>query len=302
MKLFIFVTLFSIFFSSFALAVVWYPLPKEAHDFGRKYPEAQSLLYAFDYGHALVYERLLINRGMIVDQEKFEKDLLKEVIKILKNPPTVKMEETDIAPYYVFMFPLTVDLFDWSHMLHQFVFDVMVSDLDRQTEMKDRINEIFKQYKANKAVAITDKCKSMLFMDGHYFSKSFRRNYPSFNLLIWSYHWFQVRLYEDLMAATEEKRDANIKKTIKDFWQLISDLPDSAEFDMMPDVFLVAPTFTKLSPEIAAAFNNNHMLHDVVTDILVSDKVEYNKIKTEGIRFGRMGLDPKAFSSETCKL
>lgn len=293
--------LFIILFSTnHSKAVVWYPLPQEAYTFGKKYPEAQNLLYAFDYGHALVYERLLLNRGFITDPEKFEKELLQEVLQILKNPPTVKMEETDIAPYYVFMFPLTVDLFDWSHLLHQFVLDVMSSDLDRANEMKTRIDEVFIQYKSNKSIAITDVCKSMLFMDGHYFSKSFRRSFPSFNLLIWSYHWFQTRLYEDLMAGTEEKRNSNIKKTLKEFARLVSDLPDSAEFDMMPEVFKVAPTFSKLFPKIGASFDNNHMLHDVVSDILISDKVDLNKIKTEGIRFGRMAQDPTAFSSAAC--
>ena len=46
----------------------------------------------------------------------------------------------------------------------------------------------------------------MLFMDGHYFSKAFRRTYPSFNLLIWSYHWFQIRLYEALLSEAAENR------------------------------------------------------------------------------------------------
>jgi len=43
-----------------AHAVVWYPLPGEAYAFSRKYPEAQRLLFAFDYGHALVYEKFSI--------------------------------------------------------------------------------------------------------------------------------------------------------------------------------------------------------------------------------------------------
>jgi len=33
------------------------PLAPEAYAFGKYYPEAQHLLFAFDYGHALVYER-----------------------------------------------------------------------------------------------------------------------------------------------------------------------------------------------------------------------------------------------------
>ena len=294
---------FMLVFSSLVKAeTVWYPLPQEAYSFGKAYPEAQKLLYAFDYGHALVYERLLINKGKITDPELFEKELLVDIFKILKNPPDVKNDEGDIAPNYVYQFPLTITLFDWSHMLHQFVLDVLATSVDRGDGMKNRINELYTQYKANKPIAITEVCKSMLFMDAHYFSKSFRQNYPSFNLLIWSYHWFQIKLYEALMAPTKDQRDANVKKTIKDFWQLVSDLPDSADFDMMPETAKEAPTFAKMFPKIPGAFDNNHMLHDIVSDILTSDKVPMAKIKTEGMRFSLMDLDPEAFKSTSCGL
>jgi hypothetical protein len=292
---------FLLMFSSVLKAeTIWYPLPKEAYSFGKLYPEAQRMLYAFDYGHALVYERLLINKGKISDPEKFEKDLLKDIFAILKNPPDVKNDEGDIAPNYVYAFPLAINLFDWSHMLHQFVFDVLATSEDRGESMKARINQLFDQYKANKALAITEKCKTMIFMDGHYFSKSFRQNFPSFNLLIWSYHWFQIKLYEDLMAPTKLERDANVQKTIKEFWEMVSDLPDSADFDMMPEVSKVAPTLAKAFPMLPGAFDNNHMLHDIVSDILTSEKVPMNKVKEEGIKMGLIDLDPEAYRSNNC--
>ena len=279
---------------------VWYPMPAEAYQFGRKYPDAQKLLYAFDYGHALVYERLLHNRGKITNPQEFEKKILAEVLAILKNPPNVKVEEDEIAPVYVYTFPLTVNAFDWSHMLHQFVLDVLATSPDRGKKMRDRVNEIFTKYKANHLLAITDVCKTMLFMDGHNFSKAFRRTFPSFNLLIWSYHWFQIRLYEDLLKPTEMERNFAVKKTVGEFWALISNLPDSAEFDMMPDTATEAPTLAKLFPRIPPAFDNNHMLHDIVSDILVSSRVADSDIRKEGVRTARMAQDPDAFRSNIC--
>jgi len=293
--------LISALVSSAAVAeVIWYPLPPEAYKFGQKYPDAQRLLFAFDYGHALVYERLLLNKGNIQDPVKFEQQILSEIMAILKNPPNVKVDESDIAPTYVYTFPLTLNLFDWSHMLHQFVLDVLAISQDRGKGMVDRINELFVQYNANKPVAITDVCKTMLFMDGHYFSKEFRRNFPSFNLLIWSYHWFQIKLYEALMKPTQAQRDQEVKKVVAQFWDLVSDLPDSAEFDMMPETAKEAPTFAKMFPHIAPAFDNNHMLHDIVSDILTSSKVPMANIRAEGFRFGRMAQDPSAFKSAEC--
>lgn len=278
----------------------WYPLPAEAYKFGELYPKAQQLLFAFDYGHALVYERLLQNRGQISNPKEFEKKLLNDVVLILKNPPHVKVDESDISPKYVYTFPLMVDAFDWSHLLHQFVLDVLATSKDRHAGMNKRINVLFNEYKANKPLAITEVCKTMLFMDGHYFSKDFRRQYPSFNLLIWSYHWFQIKLYEALMLPTRAERDLAVQKTTDDFWQLISDLPDSAEFDMMPETKKEAPTFFKAFPLISASFDNNHMLHDIVSDILTSSKVLQNNMRQTGLEFARMAIDPDAFKSNHC--
>lgn len=280
--------------------VVWNPRPPEAYKFGQLYPEAQHLLFAFDYGHALVYERLLANKGNIPDQEQFEKDLLRDIIAILKNPPVVKVDEEDIAPAYVYKFPKIITLFDWSHLLHQFVLDVLATSTDRGPRMVARVNELFAHYKNSPRVAITDVCKTMQFMDGHYFSKAFRRNFPSFNLLIWSYHWFQIKLYEALLKPSRAERDQAVKDTVKEFWDLISDLPDSAPFDMMPETAVEAPTFARLFPRIPSAFDNNHMLHDIVSDILVSNRIPDNQMRAEGMRMAEMALDPNAFKSNIC--
>jgi len=280
--------------------VVWNPRPPEAYKFGELYPEAQRLLFAFDYGHALVYERLLLNRGKIEDPEQFEKDLLRDIIAILRNPPSVKVDEDDIAPAYVYKFPKIITLFDWSHMLHQYVLDVLATSVDRGPGMVRRVNQLYSHYNSLPRIAITDKCKTMQFMDGHYFSKAFRRNFPSFNLLIWSYHWFQIRLYEDLLKPTRAARDLAVKKTVKEFWALISDLPDSAPFDMMPETAVEAPTLARLFPRIPAAFDNNHMLHDIVSDLLVSPRVSEEQMRAEGMRMADMALDPEAFKSNIC--
>lgn len=294
--------IFLLFFISISTnaAPTWYPLPPEAYKFGQMYPKAQQLLFAFDYGHALVYERLLQNRGQITNPQEFEKRILTDVLAILKNPPTVKVDEDDIAPKYVFTFPLMVNTFDWSHMLHQFVLDVLATSKNRGDGMNRRVNELFTDYKNNKFLAITEVCKTMLFMDGQYFSKDFRRQYPSFNLLIWSYHWFQIKLYEDLLKPTQQQRDLAVQKSVDDFWQLISDLPDSADFDMMPETRTEAPTFYKNFPLISASFDNNHMLHDIVSDILTSSKVSIEDMRPAGVQFARMAMDPIPFKSNHC--
>lgn len=156
------ILILSLFISCFAQAgVVWTPRPPEAYKFGQLYPDAQRLLYAFDYGHALVYERLLLNRGKIQDPEQFEKDLLRDIMAILKNPPSVKVDEEDIAPLYVHKFPKIITLFDWSHMLHQYVLDVLATSPDRGGGMVRRVNELYTHYNSLNRIAITLKSKSL---------------------------------------------------------------------------------------------------------------------------------------------
>ena len=285
--------------STFA-EVIWHPLPAEAYQFGKLYPEAQKILFAFDYGHALVYEKLLQNRGKITDPEKFEKELLEKVFYILRNPPSVKTHESDIAPNYYYLFTKTVTVFDWSHLLHQFVLDIMATSVDRNEGMKKRVYEIYNEYLANKRIAITPVCKTMEFMDGHYFSKAFRRQYPSLNLLIWSYHFFQIKIYEALMEPTRAARDEAVKNTLNEFWKLIENLPDSADFVMMPETATEAPRFAKMFPGIPSAFDNNHMLHDIVSDLLNSPKVEFSNLRSEASQYASMAMDPEAFRSATC--
>ncbi|MEK6579117.1 MAG: hypothetical protein AABZ55_07810 [Bdellovibrionota bacterium] len=297
---------------------VWYPLPPEAYQFGKKYPEAQNLLFAFDYGHALVYEELLLNVAKIDNPEKFEKDLLSQIIAILKNPPATKVDESDIAPNYVFTFPLALNLLDWSHLLHQFVFDILVTTPDRGDVLKAKVGAVVSKYKENSHVVITDVCKTMQYMDGQRvskdgqkalkeleveegarsYSKAFRRKFPSFNLLIWSYHWFQIRLYEDLMKSTEKEQSEAVALTVKTFWEMISNLPESADFDMMPETAKVAPGFAKMFPKLAASFDTNHSMHDIISDILVS-KLVINK-RNVGMGIARMARDPEAFRSKEC--
>lgn len=293
---------FCLFFVEPAFAsAAWNPLPPEKFQFGKmgkKYEEAQILLFAFDYGHALVYEKLLLRKGKPLENpKKFEKEILDAIQKILKKRSVrTKQDEADIAPNYVAQFSFAVSLFDLSHLLHQFVFDVLASSPDRGQKMIDRVNQIYADYRKYKTIVLADKCKSMMFMDGHKFSKTFRKKFPSFNLLIWTYHWFQIKLYEDLMKPTKEERDQGVAETVDLFWEYISDLPGSAPFEMMPGMFEDAPTFSKTFPRIAASFDVNHMLHDIVSDILVSDKVLPEEVMDVASDMAAMAQDPKAFA------
>ncbi len=291
-------------FNSLSFASAWTPLPPEAYKFGREFKEAQNLLFAFDYGHALLYEKLITLQGVDsippqprqVDFAKIEDETLKQVFQILKNPPNQKVDEEDIAPQYTYYFAWLNNLFDWSHLLHQFAFDMMATYPGDYARINSRIKEIAKKYSSNTRVAIPMSCRKMDLMDGHYYSKEFRKVMPRYNQLIWAYHWFQMKLYDDMLLPTLAQQKAAVRKSLDQFWQLVSNLPTSSGFEMMPMASEVAPNFYKIYPEIAWSFDANHMAHDIINDILVSRVVPVDKKAQEGFKAAQIVLDKTKFS------
>jgi hypothetical protein len=101
----------------------------------------------------------------------------------------------------------------------------------------------------------------------------FRRQDPKFNGLLWSYHWYQMVVYDALLAATDATgRHQNVDAATAHFWALIANPPSNMP-TTMPLAAAVAPRFAARYPEAAIIFDNLHSLHDVVADILASPKV-----------------------------
>jgi hypothetical protein len=108
----------------------------------------------------------------------------------------------------------------------------------------------------------------------HYpFSTSFRRGYPKANGLVWASHWLQLALYEPLLLSrTPEQRRAGIDTTVMRFHAKLDNAPAGFPVEM-PTPPAIAPELVRLHPEVAAIFDNLHMLHDVVADILTDRSV-----------------------------
>src|SRR5690606_8874345 len=118
-------------------------------------------------------------------------------------------------------------------------------------------------------------------MDGQYYSLAFRQRYPKFNGLIWAYHWLQVGLYEPLLVhGNVTSRTAGVTATVGRFWQMLEDAPTTMPY-LMPMTAAVAPEFAARYPEAAIIFDNLHMMHDVISDILASQDVPVDGKRAE---------------------
>ncbi len=239
------------------------------------YPEAARLFNAFDYGHAVLYERLYTDRAKAAP--KLEKEYRYLTTDLLVRPPRFAVAEEVVMPAYAKLAWRAKLMFDWAHILHRQIYDAYADERLTPTRRDALIEQLTDYYLSNRKYAFTDKPKSMALMDEQYFSQTFRKAYPKFNGLIWAYHWLQVGLYEPyLEGQTEAERKAGVQATLARFWSMLED-PPSRMPKVMPMASAVAPRFSAAHPRAAVIFDNLHMTHDIISDILTADTIPHDR-------------------------
>jgi hypothetical protein len=240
--------------------------------FRDRFPKVDALFNAFDYGHAILYETLWRQpnaRISLLDSARFQFITR----KLLRDPPNVPLDESAIGPNWVKLAPEVAQMFEWAHLFHRQVYDVWSDDRLDPAQKDAQVARLMRYYKSRDDIAFSSKPKSMGLMEGQPYSLAFRKRFPQFNGLIWSYHWLQMTLYEALLASSSPaERKANVSAVVGRFWSLIDSAPTSLP-NVMPLSAAIAPRFTARYPEAAIIFDNLHSLHDVVSDILADPAI-----------------------------
>jgi hypothetical protein len=239
--------------------------------FRDRYRPAERLLNAFDYGHAILYETLLRRRSVADAGARLDGPVYDHVVgRVLRRPPGLLLEERAIGPRYAVLVPELLAMFEWAHVLHRQLYDVLADSRPSAAERDARASEVLRYYRSRPDLALSDTPKSMALMEGQPFSLAFRRVAPKFNGLIWSYHWLQIALYEALLAAEDDRgRRAGVDSSLARFWSML-DAPPARLPTVMPMSPAVAPRFSEQFADAAIIFDNLHALHDVAADILAS--------------------------------
>jgi len=240
--------------------------------FRHEFADVDALFNAFDYGHARLYETLWRTPAAaqsVLDEKEFRFI----TTKLLRDPPTVALDEAAIAPQWVKLAPEVAAMFDWAHMLHRQIYDVWTDDRIPGSDKDAQVARLIDYYKSRRALAFSSRPKNMNLMEGQPYSLSFRHRFPTYNGLIWSYHWLQMTLYEALLASRNAtQRRQNVNAVVARFWSLI----DSSSTNLpteMPQAPQIAPMFSDRYAEAAIIFDNLHSLHDVVSDILADGRI-----------------------------
>lgn len=247
--------------------------------FLKQYPDAARLFNGFDYGHAVLYERLLTmprdraTKALAADFTFLTRDLL-------VKPPKFSIAEEAVMPEYSRLAWPAKQAFDWAHLLHRQVYDLYADERLTPAKRDSLIERVTDVYLANHDYAFAAVPKAMSLMDDQPFSQRFRREQVRFNGLIWSYHWLQVGLYEPFIAGkTAAERRDGVARVVAHFRTMLA---DSARYpSLMPMTSAVAPRFSAAHPRAAAIFDNLHMMHDIISDILASPTMSRDQKRVE---------------------
>ena len=262
--------------------------------FRENYPTGDRLFNAFDYGHAILYEKLWSQPNAPVSLlEEQEYEFITRTL--LVNPPRFPLEEAAIEIAYVKMAPEAKMMFEWAHLLHRQIYDLWADERLTLPQKDAKVGELLRYYKTRKDLAFSSVPKNMDLMEGQPYSLAFRRKYPKFNGLIWAYHWLQIGLYEPLLAGkNKDERQTGVIATVARFRQMIEQPPMWMP-RIMPMTPAVAPLFTARYPEAAIIFDNLHSMHDVISDILANSAVPRGRKRAEILKAASRYRDDTSF-------
>jgi hypothetical protein len=233
------------------------------------YPEAARLFNAFDYGHAILYEKLL------TEGARAEPALAREyrylTRDLLIKPPRFAIAEEVVMPSYAKLAWRAKQMFDWAHVLHRQIYDVYADERLPMAGKDSLIERLTDYYLSRRGYAFSPLPKSMALMDEQEFSQVFRRRHSTFNGLIWAYHWLQVGLYEPMLAeGSQAEKKKGVHGTLASFWEMVERERYPTTMPMTP---VVAPEFSRRHPRAAVIFDNLHMMHAIISDILASELI-----------------------------
>jgi hypothetical protein len=238
-------------------------------EFLARYPEAARLFNAFDYGHAVLYETLLTQPGEADGALAREYRYLTG--DLLVRPPRFAIAEEAVMPSYAKRMWRAKQMFDWAHVLHRQIYDVYADHRLTPPQRDSLIERLTDYYLSRTDYAFSAKPKTMALMDEQPFSQTFRRAHPRFNGLIWAYHWLQVGLYEPMLAGrSAADTRAGLDFALARFWAMVRDQRFPA---VMPMTSAIAPEFSRRHPRAAVIFDNLHMMHDIISDVLASPAI-----------------------------
>ena len=240
----------------------------------KQFPTVYRYLNVVDIGHAELAEALLTSGGdearsiHRIEQEAWNK--VREMFLDPRKAPRLEPAEETVAPESVKVAWRLSQAFNWTHVLHRQIYDILASDFP--ADRKDKyIREAYAWYGREPRRAFPNRLKTHDLMEHQWFSQYWREKYPRFNGAIWAYHWYQLRLNEVMLNADKAAQRAAVDEATAEFRAMFENpelLPRH-----MPMAHEISPRFLARYPDIAFCFDNLHSFHDIYNDILAHPQI-----------------------------
>ena len=228
-------------------------------------PELDVEFNGVDFGHSHLYENLLLTGGQ--DVPAIDEEARRQTLRFIASKPVLPPNEEAIAPNYMKLAWRAQNTFEQAHLLHRALYDIYASDkiIDKSAAIQEAL-----AYYQKSPYAITAQPLDHRRLDSLPFSKAFRTKFPLFNATIWAYHYLQSAVY-DVMQLDPDRaaQRRGVQAVLVTYNGYLKKPP--VQWTFMPLTAELSPRFAAQYPEIANIFDNLHMLHDNISDILVSD-------------------------------
>ncbi len=211
--------------------------------------------------------------------KKADEDFFEKSIWFLKHPSKVEPHQDYVAPVFARMAWKAIRVVDWAHQLHEQLYDIMTDPRIPTEDKKKWIDLSVKYYLSEPSIAFSPAPFEEVIMNRvglmrQPWFKAFRTNYPRTTELFWAFHWWHPAVYEVQILNSDISKQ---KQGIKAIDQLfLNDLLTNPPQRMLLSRE-VMPRFSQLTPEAANIFDNLHMFHGIVYDILASPLVKDKK-------------------------
>jgi hypothetical protein len=255
-----------------------YWLPAQYNNvFYHTYPDAARSFYAAHFAHFSVYEFAM---DASPNHAKRWATLESRVRELIGAPPRFEPPVDVVAPRWTRIAYRAMKAMEWTHHLHEQLYDILADD--RVADKRSAGERAIAYYLSNRGAALATRGYGHAFMlYGGSWSGRFPVDHPAMNGILWAFHWHHAAIYEALMETDATERRAELARVLRVFTDSLLLHPP----DYMPLTAQIAPTFGAMFPAAAHIFDNLHMLHDVVNDIMIDPELS---VSDQGREINRM--------------
>lgn len=230
----------------------------------RTLPDLSAEFNGIDFGHAHLAETLLnTHDDAAVEQARLE------ILAFINSKPSLPPDEAFIAPTFHRLVWEVQNVFDWAHQLHRDLYDLFAAEnvVDKEAAYREILAYYLAQPQAITLLALDHAGALWSFPE----SRHFVQRFPKFNAQIWAYHWLQAKVAEVQLGRSVAEQRTALTPVLAEYHGYLATPP--LHWAFMPMLQEVAPTFSRRFPDAANIFNNLHMLHDNIDDVLASPEL-----------------------------